>query len=86
MDHFQNLPNFRYHCHLLPDLALCPRLPEERVAATQVHVAWYDTRTLGNIWKDFISPCLSTMISQEQKMQKKQEQMKMARGTRSMNM
>ena len=32
------------------------------------------------------SPCLSTMISHEQKIQKKQEQMKMARGTRSMNM
>ena len=31
-------------------------------------------------------PCLSTMISHEQKMQKKQEQTKMAKGTRSMNM
>ena len=32
------------------------------------------------------SPCLSTMINHEQKIQKKQEQMKMAKGTRSMNM
>ena len=51
-------------------------------------------RTLGNIKKrnigiktqHIILPCLSTMISHEQKMQKKQEQMKMAMGTRSMNM
>ena len=68
-----------------PLLIFCPWTPEERVAPSQMHVAWH-VNDYWNYWKIEILPSSSTMTSQEQAMHQKQEQMKMLRGTNNMKM
>ena len=87
MDQFLNLPQLLRYL-LVPPPARSRVVSEAFGRKSSSHAgACGLAKHLGNS-RSYIKflPCLSTMISHEQKIQKKQEQMKMAKGTRSMNM